>query len=69
MLELLNSIMLKISVGIGILSIFGVLSGMLCEMWGLWENYSNIAFKISMTGLIAMAFIALSMMSINLCCM
>ena len=69
MLSLLNSIMLKISVGIGILSIFGVLSGMLCEMWGLWENYSNIAFKIGMTGLIVMGFIALSMMSINLCCM
>lgn len=67
MLALFNSIMLKIVAGIGILSIFGVLSGMLCEMWGLWENYSNIAFKISMTGLIVMAFIALSMMSINLC--
>ena len=69
MLALLNSIMLKVVVGIGTLSILGILSGMLCEMWGLWENYSNIAFKISMTGLIVMAFIALSMMSINLCCM
>lgn len=67
MLSLLNSIMLKISVGIGILFIFGVLSGMLCEMWGLWENYSNIAFKISMTGLAIMGFIALVMVGINLC--
>ena len=67
MLSLLNSIMLKISVGIGILSIFGILSGMLCEMWGLWENYSDFAFKISMTGLAIMGFIALIMVGINLC--
>lgn len=67
MLALLNSIMLKISVGIGILSIFGVLSGIVCDIWGLGENYSNIVFKISMTGLIVIGFIALSMMSINLC--
>lgn len=69
MLALLNSIMLKVVVGIGTLSILGILSGMLCNIWDIGENYSDIAFKISMTGLIVMAFIALSMMSINLCCM
>ena len=67
MLGLLNSIMLKVVVGIGILSILGILSGMLCEVWNLGENYCDIAFKIGLTGLIIMAFIALSMMSINLC--
>lgn len=67
MLGLLNSIMLKVVVGIGILSTLGILSGALCSMWDLGENCGDIAFKIGLTGLIIMAFIALSMMSINLC--
>lgn len=65
-MSLLNSIMLKVVVGIGILSILGIFSGMLCNIWGLGENYSNIAFKIGMTGLI-MGFLALLMMGVNLC--
>lgn len=64
---MLNSIMLKIVVGIGILSILGILSAMLCDIWNLGENYSDIAFKISMTGLIIMGFIAFFMIGINLC--
>jgi hypothetical protein len=40
---------------------------MLCEVWDLGENYCDIAFKIGMTGLIIMGFIALLMMGINLC--
>ena len=67
MLALLNSIMLKVVVGIGTLSILGLLSGMLCEVWDLGENYTNIVFKIGMTGLIIMGFIALLMAGINLC--
>lgn len=67
MLSLLNSIMLKVVVGIGILSILSILSAMLCDTWDLGENYSDIAFKIGMTGLVIMGFIALSMMGINLC--
>lgn len=67
MLGLLNSIMLKVVIGIGSLSILGALSGMLCDIWNLGENYSNIAFKIGITGLIIMGFIALFMMGINLC--
>lgn len=67
MLSLLNSIILKISVGIGILSIFGVLSAVLCNIWDIGENYSDFAFKISMTGLAIMGFIALIMAGINLC--
>lgn len=67
MLGLLNSIMLKIVVGIGILSIFSVLSGMLCNIWDVGENYSNFVFKIGMTGLAIMGFIALIMVGINLC--
>lgn len=67
MLALFNSIMLKIVAGIGILSILGILSGMLCEIWDLGGNYSDIAFKIGMTGLAIMGFIALVMVGINLC--
>lgn len=62
-----NSIMLKVVVGIGILSIFSVLSGMLCNIWDVGENYSNFVFKIGMTGLAIMGFIALVMAGINLC--
>ena len=64
---LLNSIMLKIVAGIGILSILSIFSAMLCEVWDIGENYCDIAFKIGMTGLVIMGFIALSMMGINLC--
>lgn len=67
MLAQINSIMLKVVVGIGTLSILGLLSGMLCEVWDLGENYTNIVFKIGMTGLIIMGFIALLMAGINLC--
>lgn len=59
--------MLKVVVGIGILSVLGFLSGMLCDIWDLGENYSDIAFKIGMTGLIVVGFIALLMIGINLC--
>ena len=69
MLGLFNSIMLKIVTGIGILSIFSVLSGMLCNIWDVGENYSNFVFKIGMTGLAIMGFIALVMAGINLCSM
>ena len=62
-----NSIMLKIVTGIGILSIFSVLSGMLCNIWDVGENYSNFVFKIGMTGLAIIGFIALIMVGINLC--
>lgn len=61
-----NSIMLKIVVGIGILSILSVLSGMLCDVWDVGENYCDIAFKIGMTGLAIMGFIALTMAGVNL---
>ena len=67
MLALFNSIMLKIVVGIGILSMFSVFSGMLCDVWDVGENYSDIAFKIGMSGLAIMGFIALLMAGINLC--
>ena len=67
MLELLNSIMLKVVVGIGTLSILGILSGMLCNIWDLGGNYSDIAFKIGLTGLVVVGFIAISMIGINLC--
>ena len=67
MLALLNSIMLKVVVGIGTLSILSLLSGMLCELWDLGDNYTNIVFKIGMTGLIIMGFLALLMMGVNLC--
>ena len=67
MLALFNSIMLKIVAGIGILSILGILSGILCNIWDVGENYSDIAFKIGMTGLAIMGFIALLMAGINLC--
>lgn len=67
MLGLLNSIMLKVVVGIGALSILSILSAMLCEVWSLGEKYCDIAFKVGMTGLIVMGFIALIMMGINLC--
>ena len=67
MLALLNSIMLKVVVGIGILSILGVLSGVLCNIWDVGEKYSDFVFKISMTGLAIMGFIALIMAGINLC--
>ena len=69
MLSLLNSIMLKVVMGIGILSISGLLSGMLCNVWDVGENYCDIVFKIGMTGLIVMGFIAFLMMGINLCSM
>lgn len=69
MLGLLNSIMLKVVVGIGILSIFGVLSGVLCNIWDIGENYSNFVFKIGMSGITIMGFIALVMVGINLCAM
>lgn len=62
-----NSIMLKIVTGIGIISILGVLSGVLCNIWDIGENYSDLVFKISMTGLAIMGFIALVMVGINLC--
>ena len=64
---LFNSIMLKVVAGIGTLSVLGLFSGMLCEVWDLGENYTNIVFKIGMTGLIIMGFIALLMAGINLC--
>ena len=67
MLALFNSIMLKVVVGIGILSTLGILSGALCSMWDLGENCGEIALKIGMTGLIIMGFIALLMTGINLC--
>lgn len=67
MLALFNPIMLKVVVGIGTLSVLGLLSGMLCEVWDLGENYTNIVFKIGMTGLIIMGFIAFVMVGINLC--
>ena len=67
MLALLNSIMLKIVTGIGILSILGVLSGVLCNIWDIGENYSNFVFKIGMTGLAIIGCIALVMVGINLC--
>lgn len=67
MLVLLNSIMLKVVVGIGILSALGILSGALCSMWDLGENCGEIALKIGMTGLIIMGFIAIFMVGINLC--
>jgi hypothetical protein len=59
--------MLKVVVGIGILSILSVLSAVLCNIWDIGENYSDIAFKIGMTGLAIMGFIALIMVGINLC--
>lgn len=62
-----NSIMLKVVAGIGILSLLSVLSGVLCNIWSVGENYSDIAFKIGMTGLAIMGFIALIMVGINLC--
>ena len=67
MLGLFNSIMLKIVTGIGILSILSVLSGVLCNIWDVGENYSNFVFKIGMTGLAIMGCIALIMAGINLC--
>ena len=67
MLALLNSIMLKIVTGIGILSILGILSGILCNIWDIGENYSDFVFKIGMTGMAIMGFIALIMVGINLC--
>lgn len=67
MLALFNSIMLKVAVGIGTLSILGIFSGMLCDIWNLGENYSDIAFKISVTGLIIMGFIVLFVVGIHLC--
>jgi hypothetical protein len=67
MLALFNSIMLKVVAGIGILSILSVLSGVLCNIWDVGENYSDFAFKIGMTGLAIMGFIALIMVGINLC--
>lgn len=69
MLALFNSIMLKVVVGIGILSIFSILSGALCSMWDLGENCGEIAIKIGMTGLAIMGFIALIMAGVNLCSM
>ena len=59
MLSLLNSIMLKVVAGIGILSILSALSAALCNIWDIGENYCDIAFKIGMTGLAIMGFIAL----------
>lgn len=67
MLALFNSIMLKVVAGIGILSLLGVLSGVLCNIWNIGENYSNFVFKIGMSGLAIMGFIALVMVGINLC--
>lgn len=67
MLSLLNSIMLKISVGIGILSILGIFCGALCSMWDLGENCGETAIKIGLTGLVIMGFLALLMMGVNLC--
>lgn len=67
MLSLLNSIMLKVVVGIGILSILSILSAVLCNIWDVGENYCDIAFKIGMSGLAIMGFIALIMVGINLC--
>lgn len=69
MLSLFNSIMLKVVVGLGTLSILGIFSGMLCDIWDLGENYSDIVFKIGVTGLIIIGFIVLFMIGINLCCM
>ena len=66
MLNLLNSIMLKVVAGISILSLLSALSGVLYKVWDLGENYSDIAFKIGMTGLIIISFIAFSMIGINL---
>ena len=68
-MNLLNSIMLKVVVGIGILSLLSALSGVLYKVWDLGENYSDIAFKIGMTGLAIMGFIALIIIGINLCSM
>jgi hypothetical protein len=59
--------MLKVIMGIGILSILGIFSGALCSMWDLGENCGETAIKIGLTGLIVMGFIALTMMGINLC--
>ena len=67
MLSLLNSIMLKVVAGIGILSILSVLSAVLCNIWDIGENYCDIAFKVGMTGLAITGFIALIMIGINLC--
>ena len=67
MLDLFNSIMLKIVAGIGVLSFLSVLSGVLCNIWGIGENYSNFVFKIGMSGLAIMGCIALIMVGINLC--
>ena len=69
MLSLLNSIMLKVVVGIGIVSFFNVLSGMLCEIWNVGENYCDITFKIALTGFAVISFIALIMAGVNLCAM
>lgn len=66
-MSLFNSIMLKVVVGIGILSILGIFIGALCSMWDLGENCGEIAIKIGMTGLVIMGFIALLMAGINLC--
>ena len=66
MLALINSIMLKIVAGLGILSLFSAFSGVLCNIWGIGENYSDFAFKIGMTGLAIMGFISVIMISINL---
>ena len=68
-MNLLNSIMLKVVAGIGILTLLNALSGVLCNIWNVAENYSDIAFKIGMTGLAIMDFIALIMVGINLCSM
>ena len=68
-MSLLNSIMLKVVVGLGTLSVLGILSGMLCDIWDLGENYSDIVFKIGVTGLIIIGFIVFFMIGINLCCM
>ena len=67
MLALFNSIMLKVVAGIGILSLLGILSGVLCNIWDIGENYSDFVFKIGMTGLAIMGFIAFIMVGINLC--
>ena len=67
MLAQFNSIMLKVVVGIGTLSILGLLSGVLCTIWDIGENYRDFVFKIGMTGMAIMGFIALIMVGINLC--
>lgn len=66
-IELLNSIMLKIVAGIGILSLLSVLSGVLSNIWDIGENYSDFVFKIGMSGMVITGFIALIMVGINLC--